>query len=145
MTPLFTNSYLQDNYFHFHAGILHHWKKMKLLQLRGNRACNVSAHIGCSTDGAILPSLSLSLSGRARGPVSDQSPLRRRRFTGGCLSWGNTYTHTHSQSKIAPLSLLSVNGPHPPLLAARPRLPSLSKPFSLGQQAETQIEGGRGS
>lgn len=60
-------------------------------------ACNVSAHIRCSADGAILPSLSLSLSGRARGPVSDQSPLRRRRFTGGCLSWGNTYTHTAGQ------------------------------------------------
>lgn len=56
-----------------------------------------------------------------------------------------THTHTHSQSKIAPLSLLSVNAPHPPLLAARPRLPSLSKPFSLEQQAETQIEGGGGS
>lgn len=59
----------------------------------------------CDTDRAclrvlILPSRSLSLSGRARGPVSDQSPLRRKRFTGGCLSCGNTHQRAvnHSQN-----------------------------------------------
>lgn len=31
-----------------------------------------------------LPSLSRSLSGLALGPVSDQSPLSRKRLTGGC-------------------------------------------------------------
>jgi len=35
-----------------------------------------------------LPSLSRSLSGLALGPVSDQSPLNRKRLTGGCRNWG---------------------------------------------------------
>lgn len=47
----------------------------------------------------ILPSRSLSLSGRARGPVSDQSPLRRKRLTGGCLSCGKTHQQAVSQSQ----------------------------------------------
>ena len=42
------------------------------------------------------PSRSLSLSGRARGPVSDQSPRRRRRLTGGCLSCGHKRARTRT-------------------------------------------------
>lgn len=58
----------------------------------------------CDTDRAcmyvlILPSRSLSLSGRARGPVSDQSPLRRKRLTGGCLSCGKTHQQAVSHSQ----------------------------------------------
>ncbi len=47
----------------------------------------------------ILPSRSRSLSGRARGPVSDQSPLRRKRLTGGCLSCGKTHQQAVSHSQ----------------------------------------------
>lgn len=60
--------------------------------IRDRRCRRAGAHT------VILPSLSLSLSGRARGPVSDQSPRRRRRFTGGCLSCGNTHTFTEISS-----------------------------------------------
>lgn len=60
--------------------------------IRDHRCRRAGAHT------VILPSLSLSLSGRARGPVSDQSPRRRRRFTGGCLSCGNTHTFTEISS-----------------------------------------------
>lgn len=84
--------------------------------------------VRCALTALPLPSLSLSLSGRARGPVSDQSPLRRSRLTGGCLSCGNTHmckhTQTHSysnnlsikvQSKIALMPKLNpAQSPPPP-------------------------------
>lgn len=65
-----------------------------------NRAlCVYSGHV--SVFSLLLPSRSLSLSGRALGPVSDQSPLRRRRLTGGCLSCGDTHQQTVSHNQNA--------------------------------------------
>lgn len=57
----------------------------------------------------LLPSLSLSLSGLALGPVSDQSPLSRRRLTGGWRNWGREKKRKASHGYVLQYRILSLN------------------------------------